>query len=180
MLDLLAALERFYGPLPTPPNDPFRAYVWEALSTQTPPSRRDAAFAALQRIPALTPDSMFRAPRAVLTAAVALSGAYADQRLHALLAGVERFRREPRLPQLIRGPLHGARRAVATLPRLGDGSLHRRRHGRLDGLAGAGFDHLGRQRLVQEGAHARGDESGGVARARRRAWSDRRERARRR
>jgi len=125
VLDLLAALERFYGPLPTPPNDPFRAYVWEALSTQTPPSRRDAAFAALQRIPALTPDSMFRAPRAVLTAAVALSGAYADQRLHALLAGVERFRREPRLPQRITGPLRGARRAVASLPRLGDGSLHR-------------------------------------------------------
>jgi endonuclease III len=125
VLDLVAQLEQFYGLLPVPPDDPFRCYVWEALSTLTTPGRRDAAYTALQRIPALTPDSMFRAARGKLTAAVALAGPYREQRLDSLLSGSVRFRREPRMSQLIRGPLRQACRAVGTLPRLGDASAHR-------------------------------------------------------
>jgi endonuclease III len=126
VLHLVTVLERFYGPLPSPPNDPFRYYVWEVLSTRTTSGRRDLAYAALRRIPALTPDSMFRAPRAKLAQAVAQAGPYQEQRIHALLSGVERFRRQPRLGDIIRGPLRAARRAAALLPHLGDeGSSHR-------------------------------------------------------
>lgn len=124
--ETVARLERFYGPLPSPPSDPFRAYVWEVLSTQTTTVRRDAAFAALLRIPALTPDAMFRAPRAKLVAAVAQAGAYGEQRLHALLLGVERFRRHRHLASYIAGPrLRDAVRAVSLLPKVGDGAAHR-------------------------------------------------------
>ncbi|HUR35334.1 MAG TPA: hypothetical protein VM032_16130, partial [Vicinamibacterales bacterium] len=125
LLEVVASLERFYGPLPAPPDDPFRCYVWEALSTQTTAGRRDAAYAALHRIPALTPDAMFRAPRVKLARAVALAGPYQEQRLQALLEGVERFRRQARLAAIVRGPVRAARRALATLPRLGNGSVHR-------------------------------------------------------
>jgi len=125
VLDVVSALERFYGPLAAPPGDPFRCFVWEALGTQTTPVRRDAAYSALQRIPALTPDGMFRAPRARLTTAIALAGPYQEQRLAALLGGVARFRREPGLASVIRGPLGGATRALQTLPRLSDASVTR-------------------------------------------------------
>lgn len=126
VLDAVARLERFYGPLPAPPADPFRAYVWEVLSTQTTAVRRDAAYAALLRIPALTPDAMFRAARAKLVAAVSQAGAYGEQRLHALLLGVERFRRHPRLAESIQSRrLRDAVRAVSLLPRVGDGAAHR-------------------------------------------------------
>lgn len=123
--ELVAALERFYGPLPAPPSDPFRYYVWEALAAHATPGRRDAAYAALLRIPALTPDAMFRAPRGKIAAAIALCGPYQEQRLHALLLGVEQFRRLPTFGALLHGPLAPARRLLARLPRLGDGSVHR-------------------------------------------------------
>lgn len=125
MSDLVAALERFYGPLPAPPSDPFRYYVWEVLSAHTTPGRRDAAYAALLRIPALTPDAMFRAARGRLTAALAHAGPYQEQRLHALLLGVEQFRRLPAFGALVRGALPHARRLLARLPRLGEGGVHR-------------------------------------------------------
>jgi endonuclease III len=125
LLDRLASLERFYGALPTPPRDAFRFYVWEVLSVQTTPARRDAAYAALRRLPALTPDSMWRAPRGKLEAAVALAGVYHEQRLSALRGGVALFRRHPRLGDEVRGPLFRARRALADLPRLGEGSVAR-------------------------------------------------------
>jgi endonuclease III len=121
----VSSLERFYGPLPVPPADPFRCFVWEALGMQTTAVRRDAAYSALQRIPALTPDAMFRAPRARLTAAIALAGPYQEQRLAALLGGVAQFRRQPGLASVIRGPLRGARRALQALPRLADASVTR-------------------------------------------------------
>ena len=60
---LLAALERFYGALPAPPRDPFALFVWEVLSVHSTPKKRDAAFGALKRSRALTPDAMWRAPR---------------------------------------------------------------------------------------------------------------------
>ncbi|MEQ1727649.1 MAG: hypothetical protein ABL982_04635 [Vicinamibacterales bacterium] len=123
--DFVAALERFYGPLPAPPSDPFRYYVWEVLSAHTTPGRRDAAYAALLKIPALTPDAMFRAPRGRLSEALAHAGPYQEQRMHALLLGVEQFRRQPAFGATVRGALPRARRLLATLPRLGDGGVHR-------------------------------------------------------
>ncbi len=123
--ELVAALERFYGPLPAPPSDPFRYYVWEVLSAHTTPGRRDTAFAALLRIPALTPDAMFRAARGRLLAAVAHAGPYQEQRLHALLLGVEQFRRQPAFSAIVRGAVPRARRLLARLPRLGEGGVHR-------------------------------------------------------
>ena len=35
MLELTDRLERFYGPLPLPPEDPFALYVWEVLGIRT-------------------------------------------------------------------------------------------------------------------------------------------------
>lgn len=122
---VLSALERFYGSLPMPPSDPFRAYVWEVLAMQAGSARRDAAFLALQRLRALTPDAMARAPRKPFEAAVALAGAYQEQRLAALRAGMEQFRRSRVLGDDMRGPLRHARRALLLLPRTGAGSLHR-------------------------------------------------------
>ena len=125
VLDLVASLERFYGPLPAPPANPFRCFVWEAVGTKTTPVRRDTAYSALRRIPALTPDAMFRAPRAKLVAAVALAGPYQEQRISALLSGVAQFRRHPDLPSVIQGPVRDARRAIQPLPRLADASVAR-------------------------------------------------------
>jgi endonuclease III len=119
-------LERFYGPLPSPPQDPFMVFVWEVLSAQgTIGQRRDAAMAALRRLPALTPDSVARAPKGKLEAAILLTGSYVEQRLRALLAGADAFRRNPELPRLIRGRLVVARRAIAPLPLPGDGGIRR-------------------------------------------------------
>jgi endonuclease-3 len=122
---LIDALRQFYGTLPSPPRDPFGLFVWEILSIRSTPRRRDAAFGALRRVPALTPDSMSRAPQKKLEDSVALAGPYAEQRLRALRSGVDVFRRMPDLPRLIRGRLPAARRGVAALPQLGEGGAHR-------------------------------------------------------
>src|SRR5438552_18809645 len=90
---LLDRLERFYGPLPQPPSDPFALYVWEVMSLHTTSPRRDAAMNSLRRIPALTPDSLGRAARGKLDAAAALAGPYRDERIRALTAGADVFRR---------------------------------------------------------------------------------------
>lgn len=121
----VARLKRFYGPLPAPPSDPFALYVWEALSSQTAPSRRDAALAALRRIPALTPDAVRRAPRAKLEAAVALAGSLAAQRLDAILRAAESFRRHPDLRSRPGGSMLGVRRALRDLPQVGEGWAQR-------------------------------------------------------
>jgi endonuclease III len=122
---LLEKLRRFYGVLPSPPRDPFRFFVWEALSIHSAPRQRDAAMGAFQRLRALTPDALVRAPQKALEECVALAGAYPDQRLRALRTGAETFRRRRDLPRRIRGALPAARRAVAALPQLGEGSAHR-------------------------------------------------------
>jgi endonuclease-3 len=122
---LLAALQRFYGALLPPPRDPFTLFVWEVLSVHTTPYKRDAAFAALKRIPALTPDAMWRAPRKKLEDAVTLAGPYLENRVNALRTGVDVFRRNPALPATIRGPLVAARRAIKPLPQLGEAGAHR-------------------------------------------------------
>jgi endonuclease-3 len=122
---LIDALRGFYGALPSPPRDPFRLFVWEVLSGHSTPRKRDAAFAALKRIRALTPDAMGRAPQKKLEESLALAGPYAEQRLRALRTGVERFRRSPDLPNVIRGPLAGALRTLKGMPQMGEAGAYR-------------------------------------------------------
>jgi endonuclease III len=101
-------------------------FVWDVLSAQTTASRRDAALAALKRIPALTPDAIWRASHKKLEEAVVLAGPYLEQRVSALREGVGRFRRVPRLAELLQGPLLPARRAIRSLPHPGgDAGAHR-------------------------------------------------------
>jgi len=121
----LAALQKFYGALPPLPRDPFTLFVWEVLSVHSTPRKRDAALAALKRIPALTPDSMWRSPQKKLEESVKLAGPYTENRLSALRTGVDLFRRTQGLPAVIRGPLTAARRAIKPLPQLGDVGAHR-------------------------------------------------------
>ena len=123
--DLLRRLERFYGPQPRPPRDPFTLFVWEVLSPHSTPKKRDAALAALKKIPALTPDSMHRAPQKTLVDAVALAGPYGELRLRSLKIGVDHFRRAPGLPAIIRGPIAPARRALKGLPQMGEAGAYR-------------------------------------------------------
>jgi len=122
---LLSRLQQFYGLLPAPPRDPFAIFLWETLSVSTTPARRDAAVGALKRIRVLTPDAMWRAPQKKLAEAVALAGPYQEQRLRALRTGVDLFRRSPKLPAVIRGPLGAARRALKPFPQLGDAYARR-------------------------------------------------------
>jgi endonuclease-3 len=122
---LLVELGSFYGRLPLPPADPFTLFVWEVLSVRTTPRQRDAALAALKRVRALTPDSMWRVAQKKLESSVALAGPYLEQRLRALKTGVDLFRRSPGLPAVIRGPLRAARRALKGLPQMGEGGAYR-------------------------------------------------------
>ena len=122
---ILNALQNFYGVLPSPPHDPFTLFVWEVLSVHSTPQKRDAALAALKRIPALTPDSMWRAPQKKLQESVMLAGPYSENRLRALRTGVEIFRRNPSLPKIVRGPLQAARRVLKGLPQMGEGGAYR-------------------------------------------------------
>jgi len=118
MFELVDRLERFYGPLPQPPDDPFMLYVWEVLGVRTTAARRDSAMAALRRIPALTPDSMGKAPRAKLEQAVALAGPYREERLRALTSGVDVFKRNRDFPKKFRSDVTAAKEALALLPHL--------------------------------------------------------------
>jgi len=114
----LEKLERFYGPLPQPPADPFALYVWEVMSLHTTGPRRDAAMNALRRIPALTPDTVGRAPRAKLDAAAAHAGPYRDERIRALTAGADVFRRNRDLPERLRADWASANEALKLLSHL--------------------------------------------------------------
>jgi endonuclease-3 len=122
---VIDALQKFYGALLRPPRDPFTLFVWEVLSTHSTPQKRDAALSALKRIPALTPDAMWRAPKKKLEDSVRLAGPYTEQRLNALRTGVDIFRRTPTLPSIIRGPITSARRALKGLPQMGEGGAYR-------------------------------------------------------
>ena len=115
---MIDRLERFYGPLPQPPDDAFALYVWEVLGIHTTPGRRDAAMNALRRIPALTPDSMGRLARAKLEDAVRLAGPYREERLRALTAAVDVFKRHRDLPERLRSEIAVARDALSLLPNL--------------------------------------------------------------
>jgi endonuclease III len=117
--DLTDRLAEFYGPLPLPPADPFGFYVWEVLGTRTTGGRRDAAMAALRRIPALTPDSLRKIGRGRLDGVVRLCGPFVDERLAALDAGIDIFRRQLHFVDRLHGPLRRAWQASRDLPHLG-------------------------------------------------------------
>ena len=125
LLRQVIELQAFYGPIPSPPTDPFALFVWETLARKSTPAGRDAALAALRRAHVLTPDAVLRAPRAMLEAAVAPAGSSVDLRLDALRAGAEVFRRHRALPAAIRGPLTAARRSLRLLPQLDLAAAHR-------------------------------------------------------
>ncbi len=114
---VLTALAAFYGPLAPPPRDLFAFFVWEIVSARALPARRDMAWQAVKRIPALTPDAMFRAPKDDLKAAIEGLGAFED-RLEALRAGSGHFRRHRDLPVVVAGPLLRATRALRDVPHL--------------------------------------------------------------
>lgn len=90
---VIAALVEFYGVQTPPPADLFQFFVWEILSHESRPARRDAAWRALRRLPALTPDAMFRAPAGKLADAVAAAGPHRDERIERLRATTAVFRR---------------------------------------------------------------------------------------
>jgi hypothetical protein len=119
MDEVLPRLHAFYGPLIPPPHDPFMMYVWEVMNFHSAPVKRDAALAALRRIPALTPDSIWKTVPKKLEPAVLLAGPYLDDRIRALRAGADVFRRDPDLPARLSGTLLASRRALAVLPQLG-------------------------------------------------------------
>ncbi len=114
---VLTALAAFYGPLAPPPTDLFAFFVWEIVSARALPARRDIAWQALRRIPALTPDAMFRVARDDLKAAINGLGGF-DERLDALRAGSGHFRRHRDLPEVVSGPLLRATRALRDVPHL--------------------------------------------------------------
>jgi len=118
-------LQTFYGTLPSPPRDPFHLFVWEIMSGHSTPRKRDAALAALKKIPALTPDAMWRAPQQKLEDAVAKAGPYTEQRLLALRKGIDHFRRAPDLPNTIRGPFKPALKSLKGLPQMGEAGGYR-------------------------------------------------------
>ena len=119
MADLIDRLAQFYGPLSLPPADPFAFYVWDVLGTLTTAGRRDTAMEALRRVPALTPDSLKKVGRGRLQAIVGQCGPFVDERLAALDAGIDIFRRQHRFVQRLRGPLRHAWLASRDLPHLG-------------------------------------------------------------
>jgi endonuclease III len=117
--DLIDRLAEFYGPLPLPPADPFGFYVWEVLGTRTTGGRRETAMTALRRVPALTPDSLRKLGRGRLEAVVRQCGPFVDERLAALDAGIDVFRRQRHLLERLRGPLRQSWLASRDLPHLG-------------------------------------------------------------
>jgi endonuclease III len=172
---VLTALAAFYGPLAAPPADLFQFFVWEVVSARALPARRDIAWQALRRLPALTPDAMFRAPKDDLKSALDGLGGFED-RLEALRAGSGHFRRHRELPRIVAGPLLAATRALRDVPHLTASSQVRalffagghdlaaaddqvaRVVGRLNGLtvtAGPVRRRQARQRLAAAFGHAR-------------------------
>jgi hypothetical protein len=67
----------------------------------------------------LTSDAIARVPQAKLEAAVAFAGPMKDERIRALRAGADVFRRNPSLASDLAGPAGRALRAVRRVPHLG-------------------------------------------------------------
>jgi endonuclease III len=91
--DAIRLLRDFYGLLPHPPAEPFQFFLWEILSRDALPARRDLAWQALRRIPALTPDSVFRAPTKALLEAIGQAGPHRDDRVELIRATIGEFKR---------------------------------------------------------------------------------------
>lgn len=117
MREAASALARFYGPLAAPPRDLFALFVWEVISARALPARRDIAWQALKRLPALTPDAMFRASKDDLKAAIEGLGAF-EERFDALKHGAGHFRRLRNVPERVASGLRPAVRALADVPNL--------------------------------------------------------------
>jgi endonuclease III len=113
----LSALATFYGPIPTPPHDAFAYFVWDVISGRSVPARRDHAWHLLKRLPALTPDAMFGAPKKELKAVVETLG-HTDDRLDALRDGSGYFRRHRELAALEGTSLARFVRAFRDVPHL--------------------------------------------------------------
>ena len=124
MIDV-AALASFYGPLASPPGDAFGVFLWSVLGMRTTDGRRDAALAALRRVPAMTPDSVRRLGRGRLESIVRLCGPFVDERLTALETGVDVFRRRREFEAELAGPLRQAWLAAKDLPHLGEAGAAR-------------------------------------------------------
>ena len=124
MIDV-AALASFYGPLAPPPGDAFGVFLWSVLGMRTTDGRRDAALAALRKVPAMTPDSVRRLGRGRLESIVRLCGPFVDERLMALETGVDIFRRRREFETVLAGPLRQAWLAAKDLPHLGEAGAAR-------------------------------------------------------
>jgi endonuclease III len=117
----LRALRDFYGLLPQPPADPFQFFLWEILSTDAVPARRDLAWHSLRRIPALTPDAVFRTPVKELVETLDLIGPRRDERLDRIRQTTGAFKRHREAlgeERLRTGGLLRARRALRGLAHL--------------------------------------------------------------
>lgn len=124
----LRPLRDFYGLLPQPPVEPFQFFLWEILSADALPARRDLAWQALRRIPALTPDAAFRTPTKVLLQVVALIGPYRDERVEHIRATTGEFKRHRNLlaaEVFTSAGLRGATRALRRLRHLPRETLDR-------------------------------------------------------
>jgi endonuclease III len=114
-------LRDFYGLLPQPPSDPFQFFLWEILSTAALPARRDLAWHALRRIPALTPDALFRTPAKELTETLGVIGPHRDDRLERIRHTTGEFKRQRDAldeERLRRGGLSTAHRVFRRLTHL--------------------------------------------------------------
>jgi endonuclease III len=112
------ALREFYGPLPQPPNDPFQFFLWEILSADALSARRDLAWHALRRVPALTPDAVFRLPTKSLQETLAILGSNRDERVELVRATVGEFKRHRDELEAHAFAQAGLRRAFRSLQRL--------------------------------------------------------------
>jgi endonuclease III len=134
LANVIRALRAFYGLLPAPPEDLFAFFVWEVISRHALPARRDLAWHAIKRIPALTPDAMFRAAPKKLQDAIGLAGPHRDERLEQLREGTAVFRRHREFETRVEPPRHDgdsprrlfdAARALADVPHLESAGRHR-------------------------------------------------------
>ena len=100
-------------------------FVWLILSGHSTPKKSAAAFKALARLGALTPDGIWNASPKALAESVDLAGPFGQYRLLALRKGVELFRRDPELAEALKGRVPPALKRMKGLPRMsGDGAAY--------------------------------------------------------
>lgn len=117
-MSFVPVLREFYGLQPTPPANLFQFIVWEILADGSLPARRDLAWLALKKIPALTPDAMFRAPAKALLNAIGITGPYREEKLELIRASVGEFKRHRHLFEAEALKAAGLLRAARALHRL--------------------------------------------------------------